>query len=98
MMALRIVCNRKVDMSNDEYAMFEKIRDSYTNATNNGEDYFDELFETDESGIIVFLRPPSKKFTSLEIFLFLVALQSQQHLRRMQEQLDTALLELKATK
>ena len=50
--------------------MYKKIVTSYTTTTNKGEDLFIDLFETDENGIIVFLKPPSKRQTSFEVFLF----------------------------
>jgi len=87
-MTLRIVCNKRLDMSEDEWAMYQKIVKSYTTTTNKGEDLFIDLFETDERGIITFLRPPSARRTTLEVFLFLMALMTHQHLRLMQEQVD----------
>lgn len=70
-------------MTQDEWDMYEKIVKSYTTLTNNGEDLFSGLFETDDNGVIIFLRPPSKKQTSFEVFLFLMAIQQQQHIRCM---------------
>lgn len=85
---MRIIDNKKVDMTNDEWAMYEKIVKSYTTMTNRGEDLFIDLFETDDNGIIMFLKPPSKRQTSFEVFLFLMSLMQHQHLRLMQKQVD----------
>ena len=71
-MAIRIVDSKKLNMTQDEYDMYLKIVKSYTTPTNNGEHLFQDLFETDDNGIIIFLRPPSKVRTSFEIFLFLI--------------------------
>lgn len=101
-MAKRIIDFKKVDMTNDEYDMYCKIVKSYTTATNKGEDLFQDLFEVDDDGIIIYLKPPSKRYTSFEVFLFLMSLMQQQHLRvlysrvedacnQMQEKLDIAL-------
>lgn len=87
-MTLRVVDKKKLDMTEDEWGMYQKIVKSYTNATNKGEDLFIDLFETDERGIIMFLRPPSARRTSFEVFLFLMALMQHQHLRLMQEQVN----------
>jgi hypothetical protein len=87
-MAIRVVDNKKVDMTEDEWQMFDKIVKSYTTATNKGEDLFKDLFETDAGGIIIFLRPPSKFRTSFEVFLFLMSLMQHQHLRLMHQQVD----------
>jgi hypothetical protein len=85
-MAIRIVDNKRLEMTNDEWNLYQKIVKSYTSLTNNGEDLFQDLFETDEGGIIIFLKPPSKKQTSFEVFLFLMSLFQHQHLRLMHDQ------------
>ena len=82
-MTIRVVNNKKVEMTDDEWDMYNKIVQSYTDITGKGEDLFIDLFETNEEGIILLLKPPSKRRTSLEVFLFLMALMQQQHLRLM---------------
>lgn len=94
-MAIRIVDNKKVDMSNDEWAMYQKIVKSYTDLTGKGEDLFIDLFESDNNGTIIFLKPPSRRRTSLEVFLFLMSLMQHQHLRLMHQQVDEAIAEMK---
>lgn len=83
---MKIIDNKKIDLTDDEWNMYEKIVKSYTSIHCRGEDLFSNLFHTDENGIIVFLIPPSKKHTSLEVFLFLTAIMTQQHLRLVNEQ------------
>jgi hypothetical protein len=87
-MGLQIIDNKKLDMTSDEWVMYQKIVKSYTSLTNRGEDLFIDLFESDDNGIIMFLKPPSKRQTSLEVFLFLMSLMQHQHLRLMQKQVD----------
>jgi hypothetical protein len=87
-MPLQIIDNKKVDMTPDEWSMYQKIVRSYTTMTNKGEDLFIDLFETDDQGIIIFLKPPSKRQTSFEVFLFLMSLMQHQHLRQMHAQID----------
>jgi hypothetical protein len=87
-MAIRIVDNKRLDM-------YQKIVTSYTSNTNKGEDLFIDLFETDEKGIIVFLKPPSKRQTSFEVFLFLMALFQHQHTRLMYAQVDDICKQMK---
>ena len=84
---IKVVDNKKIDMTDDEWNLYQKIVKSYTTITNKGEDLFIDLFETNEDGIIVFLKPPSRRQTSLEIFLFLMSLQAHQHLRLMHAQI-----------
>lgn len=97
-MALHVVDNKKIDMTNDEWSMYQKIVKSYTTMTNKGEDLFIDLFETDDQGIIIFLKPPSTRQTSFEVFLFLMALFQHQHLRQMHAQVDEAIAEIKKLK
>lgn len=94
-MSIRVVNNKKLEMTDDEWTMYQKIVKSYTTPTNKGEDLFMELFETDDNGIIIFLKPPSKFRTSLEVFLFLMSLMQHQHLRLMQHQVDDMVAQVK---
>lgn len=97
-MTIKIIDNKKVDMSSDEWALYQKIVKSYTDLTGKGEDLFIDLFESDNNGTIIFLKPPSKRRTSLEVFLFLMALMQHQHLRLMHAQVDEAIAEMKKAK
>ena len=94
-MTIRVVDNKRLDMTDDEWAMYQKIVQSYTDITGKGEDLFMDLFETNGDGIIIFLKPPSKRRTSLEVFIFLMALMQHQHLRLMHLQIDEAVAEIK---
>ena len=87
-MPVFVIDNKKVDLTHDEWSMYQKIVKSYTTLTNKGEDLFIDLFETDENGIIIFLKPPSKRQTSFEVFLFLMAIMQHQHLRVMEAKID----------
>ena len=82
-------------MNEVEWEMYNKIVKSYTTPTNKGEDLFIDLFETDENGIIIYLQPPSKRQTSLEVFLFLMTLFQQQQLRLMQDQVNDICTQMK---
>ena len=95
-MPLRIIDNKKIEMTSDEWGMYEKIVKSYTTLTNKGEDLFIDLFETDDNGIIIFLKPPSKRQTSFEVFLFLMSIMQHQHLRIMQSQVTDVVRQMKA--
>lgn len=94
-MAIRVVNNKKLDLTDDEYTMYQNIVKSYTTPTNKGEDLFIDLFETDQDGIIIFLRPPSKFRTSFEVFLFLMSIMQHQHLRIMRAQVDSLMAEVR---
>lgn len=94
-MPIRVVDNKKVDMTEDEWKMYDRIVKSYTTATNKGEDLFKDLFETDGNGIIIFLKPPSTFRTSFEVFLFLMSIMQHQHLRVMHQQVDDLVAQVK---
>lgn len=83
-MTIRIIDNKKVDLTEDEYDLYKNIVQSYTTPTNRGEDLFIDLFESDDNGTIVFLRPPSKRQTSFEVFMFLMSIMTHQNIRLMQ--------------
>lgn len=85
---MRIIDNKKIDLTNDEWNMYQNIVKSYTTLTNKGEDLFIDLFETDEAGIITFLKPPSKRQTSFEVYLFLMSVMQHQHIRLMYKEMS----------
>jgi hypothetical protein len=95
-MSIKVIDNKRVEMTPDEWAMYEKIVKSYTTLTNKGEDLFMDLFETNDNGIIIFLKPPSKRQTSFEVFLFLMSLMQHQHLRLMEERIADISSQMKA--
>ena len=92
---MKVIDNKKIDLTNDEWDMYLKIVKSYTTPTNKGEDLFIDLFEVDDNGIIIFLKPPSKRQTSFEVFLFLMSIQTHQHLRLMHNQVDDVCNQMK---
>jgi hypothetical protein len=94
-MVFKIIDNKKVDLTYDEAQMYDRIVKSYTSLTNKGEDLFTDLFEVDDNGIILFLKPPSKRHTSFEVFLFLMAVQQQQHIRLMYKQVEDIVSQFK---
>ncbi len=88
-MTIRIIDHKKVDLTEDEFAMYKKIVASYTKPPyQKGEDLFIDLFEVDQDGIIIFLKPPSQRQTSMEIFLFCMSIMQNQHLRLVHKQVN----------
>jgi hypothetical protein len=92
---IHIIDNKKIDLTNDEWNLYQKIIRSYTSEFNKGTDLFIDLFETDDNGIIIFLKPPSTRRTSFEVFLFLISIMNQQHLRAMHDQVDDMAAQIK---
>ncbi len=85
---IRLIDHKKVDMTNDEYKMFKDICRSYDdkNANRKGEDLFVDHFEVNSEGIITFVKPPSKRYSSLEVYCFLISIMQNQHMRILYEQ------------
>lgn len=92
---MRVIDSKKIDITNDEWDLYEKICASYTNLTNNGRDLFIDLFETDDNGMIVFLKPPSSRQTSLEVYLYLTTIFIHQQLRHANKTVDDMVLQIK---
>ena len=95
-MSMRIVDNQKIDMTDSEWEMYNRIVKSYTTLSNKGEDLFQGLFKTDDNGIIQFLIPPSRHQTSLEVFLYLASLMQHQHLRVLYNEVESICAQMKA--
>ena len=77
---LRIIDNKKILLTDDEFALYQKIAKSYDRPNFQGKDLFKGLFETDKNGVIIFLRPPTSRYTSMEVYMFLVSVMVHQHL------------------
>jgi hypothetical protein len=81
-MAIKIVDAKRVEMTTDEWTLYEKICASYDDLpAQRGRDFFQDLFESNEEGLITFLKPPKRQST-MEVCLFLINLMCQQHLRK----------------
>lgn len=83
---IRVVDNKKLFLNSDEFSMYQKICRSYDRPNFKGEELFKDHFETDNAGIILFVKPPHNKYSSLEVYCFLVSLMVNQHIRIMYEQ------------
>ncbi len=90
---INIIDNKKVWMTPDERKMYEVICEGYNRPNFQGKDLFQDHFEVNDSGVIIFVKPPHKKYSSMEVFTFLVSLQVNQHLRIAQEQMQTLVSE-----
>jgi len=84
--SIKIIDNKKVDMTHDEWLYYQSICKSYDRQNFKGEDLFKDLFESDDAGRIVFIKPPSTRHTSMEVFLFISILFQHQSIRYMHNQ------------
>jgi hypothetical protein len=88
-----IIDHKKVLITHQEHDYYKKLCREYDRANFKGEELFSDHFETNEHGIIIFVKPPSKKYSSLEIYTFLLSLMQNQHLRLMHDQVETFIRE-----
>lgn len=91
--SIRIIDNKKVSMTPDEFRFYNEICKGYDRPNFNGKDLFQDHFETNEDGIIIYVKPPHKKYSSMEVFTFLISLQVNQQLRIAQEQVHALVRE-----
>ena len=90
----KIIDNKKIEMTNSEYTLYEEICKSFDRPNFEGKYLFKNLFEVDDQGIIIFLRAPTSSF-SMEVVIFLQNLMVRQHLSKVYRDHDNALLEIK---
>jgi hypothetical protein len=93
--AMRIIDNKKIAMTNEEFVFYQEICKGYDRPNFKGVDLFQDHFEVNEDGIIIFVKPPHKKYSSMEVFTFLISLMVNQHLRVSQDQVQTLVEEAK---
>jgi hypothetical protein len=89
----KIIDNKTVLLTQDEYKYYQKLCREYDRPNFKGEQLFVDHFESSDDGIILFVKPPSKKFSSLEVYCFLVSLMVNQHLRIAHDQVNTLVRE-----
>lgn len=86
--SIKIIDNKKVSMTGAEFDLYTSICRSYDRKNFKGEELFKNLFETDENGVIVFIKPPTTAATSIEVFFFIIALFQHQNMRLQYQQFD----------
>lgn len=105
---IRIIDNKKLSLTQSEWELYNNICKSYTRTNFKGEILFKDLFESDNDGIIIFVKPPASQYTSMEVYLFVCSIMVHQNLRQVNatasnlfkqlddkiKQIDNKLLEL----
>lgn len=76
---IRAVAYQKVEMTDQEFTYYKELIEQFTNDKDNGEDFFKDLFESDEEGFITFIKP--NKPTPWAIIFFVQQLMITQRLR-----------------
>ena len=53
---MKVIDYKKIDMSEAEFAYYKELTKAFSDDTFSGEDYFRELFDTDENGLITIVK------------------------------------------
>lgn len=94
---IRIIDNRKVELTDDEWTLYQSICRSYDRGTSfKGENLFVGLFESNDNGQVVFLKPPSDRYTSVEAITYIQNIMIQQTLRQTNKRVDAFLADISA--
>lgn len=88
-MSIKIIDNKKIEMTEDEFKFYQDICVNYDRQNFNGKEIFKGLFEVDDRGIIIFIKPPTTRQTSMEAYLFITSIFWHQHMRLMHQKVDT---------
>ena len=87
---LRIIDNKRIELTSHEWTLYQEICKAYDDERLGikGVELFSGLFETDKEGAIIFLRPPTSKYSSMEVYMFLVTIMVHQHVGSACEYVD----------
>jgi hypothetical protein len=88
-MTIYIVDNKKLDMIPAEWDMYQSICKSYDKVNFKGESLFHNLFESDDNGQITFIKPPSNRYTSMEVLSYVMILFQHQNMRLMHKRFNS---------
>lgn len=94
MLRQRIVDNKRLEMTDSEFAEFEKICKASERPNFKGEELFKDKFVTDDNGKIIYLKALGNRYVSFEAVFFLMNLMQNQHLRSMYDEIDAKLKQL----
>ena len=80
-----IIDYKKVEMTEEEKAYYDKIVEEFTSGSYSGKEQFRDVFDVDADGCISMIRPPLKKEVAWVVLVFLQNLMLNQRLRRMEQ-------------
>lgn len=76
---IKAIAHQKVEMSDQEYQYYKELVGQFTDQNTKGEEYFRDLFDSDDEGFITFVKP--KKPTPWAIVFFIQQVMITQRLR-----------------
>lgn len=93
-MTFRVIDNKKVDMTDDEYNEYIKICRAYDKPFCKGEELFRGLFETNDDGMIIYIKSLGNRQFTFEVIFFIMNLMQNQWLRAMAVKVNNKLAEI----
>lgn len=75
----RIIDNKPILLTDDEFNLHKQISRSLDNQTLKGEEFFAQWFESSPDGLIIFLHPPTDKPVSIQVFMWYLSVVIHQH-------------------
>lgn len=87
-MSFRVISNKKVDMTDEEYSEYVKICRNYDRQFFKGEELFKDLFETNDDGMIIYIKSLGNRQFSFEVMFFIMNLMQNQWLRLMTKKVN----------
>jgi hypothetical protein len=84
---MKVVDNKQIEMTDAEFAEFEKICKASDRPNYKGEELFRDRFVTDDNGRIIYLKALGNRYVSFEAVFFLMNLMQNQHMRAMYTQI-----------
>ena len=92
-----IINFKSVEMNEEEHKYYEELVKSFSTPEKSGKNYFRDLFDVDEDGCIMFIRPPLKMEVPWAVLVFLQNLMINQRLRRMEKKVEGFVNDHKST-
>jgi len=83
---MKAIDYKKVDMTDEEWKYYQGLIVQYTDDTHKGSEYFRDLFETDDNGIITIIKPV--KSIPWAVLFFVQNVMINQRLRSNDQRLD----------
>lgn len=88
---IRVIDHKAVDMTDEEFEYYNKIIEEFTYGIHNGKEQFHDIFDVDDDGCILLIRPSLKKQVAWAAIMFLQNLMINQRLRRMETKIKEIL-------
>lgn len=90
---IKAIDYKKIDLTEVEYRFYQELVKQYTDDSHKGSDYFHDLFDTDDDGIITIIKPI--KSIPWAILFFVQNVMINQKLRSNDQRIDAIEKQLK---